>query len=184
MNSRATQSTAALLFGIVLGLFVSVVQQLGVVAQLAAHWEDPVKSMLESLSLLSLDIEILRLDCIKSHGAAERFTLKVLFIFVTIAMLVMIHILAVVLLHQCKFQKRMHSLVGRSPLARIKYGRLGDRVVMMCIWTGCIGSVFIIFYIAVTATVLQPLQCESHPNPNPEQTLRSYPGCAGAVHCM
>eukprot|EP00971_Amphidinium_carterae_P034302 675308-Amphidinium_carterae.1 len=135
-SERVGQSHTALLVGIAFGQLVTVTQQLGAVGMLSVEWKEPVKSFMLLLGLFTFDIEVLRTSCVKSQGPLERFTMKVSFIFFTVAYMTLVHCVFVVLRHGGRFRQQMKSLVG------------------------AVGSMFLVFYISVTTTVLQPLQCQ------------------------
>jgi len=149
-HQRATQSHSFLLFACALGQLVTVIQQLGVIGMLSLLWEPPLDTLLELLGLLAFDIDIIRLNCVSPQGSFGRFGLKLLVVFQAIAVMLAIHVFFVVVRHHSRFRQRLHCLVS------------------------AIGTLFMIFNIAVTSTVLQPLQCQDHPNGH--WTVTAYPG--------
>eukprot|EP00971_Amphidinium_carterae_P255153 5065215-Amphidinium_carterae.1 len=149
-QNRATQSHALLLCAIAVGQLITVTQQLGIVGMLSMEFEEPINSFMKLLGLVAFNVEVIRFNCISSAGPVQRFTMKVFIIFVTIALMLVIHATFVIVKHRGAFRQRTSSLVG------------------------AVGSLFMVFYIAVTSTVLEPLQCQEHPND--KWTVRMYPG--------
>jgi len=146
---RATQSHAVLLCGCALGQLMTMTQQLGVVGTLSLDWEEPIKSILDLLGLLTFNIEVMRFSCLSSADPVQRFSVKLYIIFITAAVMMCIHSLFVILRHERQWRARMHVLIS------------------------AVGTVFMVFNIAVTSTVLQPFQCQHHPNA--KWTVRAYP---------
>ena len=149
-QNRVTQSHALLLCGIAVGQLVTVTQQLGVVGMMNVGWEEPLKSFMQLISLLTFDIEVLRLNCVSSVSPVERYVGKVSIILVTIIIMLLIHCIFVFVRYNGEFKARMPSLIG------------------------AIGTLFMVFYISVASTVLEPLQCQEHPNGS--WTIRKYQG--------
>jgi len=147
-QNRATQSHAVLLCAMTLGMLVTLTQQLGVVSMLSVNWVEPLSSMMEFFQVLSLDVKILRLNCVSSQGPVQRYATKLSVILMVILCMLVIHVVVVLMRHEGQFRQQMHSMIGS------------------------IGTLFMVFYISVTSIVLAPLQCESHPNG--KWTIRSF----------
>jgi len=149
-QNRVTQSHALLLCAIAFGQLITATQQLGVVGMLSVEWEEPVRSFMRILGLLTFNIEVLRLNCVSTVDPVTRYTMKISIIFITIACMLLIHCTFVLLKYGGRFKDRMPSMIGS------------------------IGTLFMVFYISVTSTVIEPLQCQEHPNDS--WTIASYQG--------
>jgi len=75
--------------------------------------------------------------------------MKVFVIFFALTYMLLIHVLVVSIRHRFQFRSRLKSLIS------------------------AVGTMFMVFFISVTTTVLEPLQCQKHPNG--KMTVRSYP---------
>eukprot|EP00971_Amphidinium_carterae_P119282 2362629-Amphidinium_carterae.1 len=149
-QNRVTQSHSLLLCAIAVSQLLTATQQLGVVGMLSVDWEEPVSSLMKLLGLLTFNIEVLRLNCVSTMDPVTRYVGKVSIIFLTIGLMFLIHVGFVVVKYKCQFRARTPSLIG------------------------CMGTLFMVFYISVTSTVLEPLQCEEHPNE--AWTIAGYQG--------
>jgi len=150
VQDKVTQSHAGLLVVIAIGQLVTALQQVGVVGSLPVEWEEPVASVVRQLGLLAFEVESLRLSCFNAVDAVSRYCLKVSIIFFTILTMLLVHVCFVMLRYGGRFKERRPSLLGS------------------------VGTLFTLFYISVTSTVLEPLQCQEHPNSH--WTIISYPG--------
>eukprot|EP00971_Amphidinium_carterae_P283542 5628787-Amphidinium_carterae.1 len=138
-QNRATQSHAFLMFTIAMAQLVTVAQLLGVVSMLPLEFKDPVKSLIGSLSFVTFNVEVLRLSCVGSYTPLQLYIFKVFLIFLTIAVMTIIHFCFIICRGR-KLKSKWYALIG------------------------AIGTLFMAMYIAVTAAVLEPLQCVQHPN--------------------
>jgi len=148
-QNRATQSHAFLLGTIAAGQFITMMQHLVVLGRLNFDFQNPIKWLLEVVGIFAFDIKLIRLQCVGTYTPLTEFSLKVFFIFVLLIMMSLIHAVFVVLRHHGRFRKQRHSLVG------------------------VIGTLLMVFYISVTAVVLEPIQCLEHPNG--KWTMRTQP---------
>eukprot|EP00403_Amphidinium_massartii_P046689 CAMPEP_0178468920 /NCGR_PEP_ID=MMETSP0689_2-20121128/53164_1 /TAXON_ID=160604 /ORGANISM="Amphidinium massartii, Strain CS-259" /LENGTH=1242 /DNA_ID=CAMNT_0020095983 /DNA_START=65 /DNA_END=3793 /DNA_ORIENTATION=- len=148
-HSAVVQSHAMLSAALATSLFITVVQQMGVISIMSVEWTDPVKSIFQMLRLLAFDIEILQLGCVANVAPSSVFLGKVLTIAIAIGGMLLVHCLAVLLVYKGQFQEKRASLYGS------------------------VGTVASVFYIAVVSAVIGPLQCQDHPNGN--WTCRVYP---------
>mmetsp|Transcript_64342 Transcript_64342/g.153455 ORF Transcript_64342/g.153455 Transcript_64342/m.153455 type:complete len:1576 (-) Transcript_64342:136-4863(-) len=139
-QNRATQSHAVLLAAFAMSQLVTVTQQLGVVGRLTLDWKEPLISFFRLFSLVAFNIEVLRLRCVSALEPVAQYTIKVCMIVACIALITIIHGGYVVCRHHRKFAARAPILFS------------------------AIGTLFMVFYISVTSSVLEPLQCQQHPN--------------------
>merc|ERR1712196_167090 len=149
-EDHTRQPQSFVLIGIVASLIVTTIQQMGVFSTMAIPWEDPIKTLLNVMMLMNFNIEVLRFGCVATFSDFERFTIKLISILIALVTVVFIHACWVVIKHKCAFRERIPSLVG------------------------AMGTIFMVFQIAIVNTCILPLQCYSQ-NPNGLATVRSYP---------
>jgi len=148
-HNAVVQSSSLLSAALACSLFISIVQQMGVISIISVAWVDPVKSMLKILRLLAFDIEVLQLGCVANVPPTTIFLGKVLTIGFGILVMVAIHVLVVICLYSGQFWERRSSLYGS------------------------VGTVTSVFFISVVAVTMSPFQCQEHPNG--QWTSRVYP---------
>jgi len=147
-HNRVTQSHSLLLCAFALSQLTTVTQQLGVVGRMSVQWEEPLTSFFQLFNLLSFDIEVLRLNCVSSVAPVTQYLLKVAAILFCVPLVTAVHCIYVACRH---------------------HGKFAARIPVLC---GAIGTLFMVFYISVTSNVLEPLQCQGHPNG--KWTVRGY----------
>mmetsp|Transcript_18178 Transcript_18178/g.42505 ORF Transcript_18178/g.42505 Transcript_18178/m.42505 type:complete len:720 (+) Transcript_18178:3-2162(+) len=132
----------------ILGLLLTTLQQVGVVSLITLEWTEPLRTVVRAMRLLAFDIEFLRLGCVGPVRPLSLFVMRLLVIFIAIAVLLLSHGFLVLVFHKGQFKKYRSTLVA------------------------AIGSVTTVFYISVITTMTGPLQCQAHPNG--KWTVREY----------
>eukprot|EP00971_Amphidinium_carterae_P139635 2766351-Amphidinium_carterae.1 len=122
------------------GQLVTTLQQMGIVGMLAIDWEEPLKSMLQSVQMLTLDLPRLKVNCVGSISALGRYMFKLSLLLLAVLFTCLIHFLKVVLRHEGRFSKHTWTLAA------------------------ALAALLSVSYITVATTVLEPLQCKGHPN--------------------
>eukprot|EP00971_Amphidinium_carterae_P339991 6478110-Amphidinium_carterae.1 len=149
-QNRAAQSHGFLLCAIAGGQFLTVTQTLSVVNMIAVTVEPPFRYILDGLGAITFNIGLLRMSCLGASDPVAMYTAKIAMIFMSLTAVVLLHCIFVALFHRCAFRARMPTLIGT------------------------LGTIFMVFYISVTSTVLEPLQCLQHPNG--KWTMLAHPG--------
>ena len=116
---------------------------------ISLEWAEPVSSVLNVVKLLTIDLEILRFNCVAALSMPARYFWKFTMIFVLLAAMAAVHTGFVITRHMSQFNGRMPTLIR------------------------AIGSLFMASFISLVMIILEPLQCLLHPNG--EWTLRPYP---------
>eukprot|EP00930_Biecheleria_cincta_P035797 TRINITY_DN2459_c0_g1_i4.p1 TRINITY_DN2459_c0_g1~~TRINITY_DN2459_c0_g1_i4.p1 ORF type:complete len:1420 (-),score=174.31 TRINITY_DN2459_c0_g1_i4:106-3750(-) len=136
----AKQPHAMLLVGIGCSMCMSVLQQLGSIAATSIEWVDPLSSLLDLMMVFSFDIEVLRIGCILSLAPGWLYVGKLCVAWGMVGLILLVHVVVVLLRHQGNFRSRMPTLI-RS-----------------------IGSLLLVFQIAVASASIPPFECVTHPS--------------------
>jgi len=99
-------------------------------------------------SVLSFNIEMLRMGCIAAVTDYGAFMGKLLVLLVATCSYLVLHLFVVIVCYRCNFKARLHTVVGG------------------------VGQVFMVAFLSITTTVLGPIQCMQNPNGN--WTVRAY----------
>ena len=75
-ENRSTQPQTLLLVGIVAGMMITFIQQMGVFSTMSIPWAEPTKTMLDIMRFMNLDIDIVRMGCVMTIPAFNRFAIK------------------------------------------------------------------------------------------------------------
>ena len=70
---------------------VTVTQTLGIVDMISVEWAEPVSSVLNVVKLLTIDLEILRFNCVAALSMPARYFGKFTMIFVLLAAMAAVH---------------------------------------------------------------------------------------------
>lgn len=143
-----SQSHTLLLIGVVVGMLVTIVQQMGVLHALSVPWKEPLSSLLMIASLMNFDLEVLQLSCIMNFHPVSNYCTKVSVPFCVLA--------SVCILYVVETKLRQKSLWGQN-----------------YILIAALGTLMLVFIIAITNTAVLPFECNSHPNGL--KTVRRYP---------
>jgi len=139
-----------LLLALTLSMCVAMLQQLSIVALFTqVKWPNDMRYVLEWVSFLAFDVEAFNISCVARTSSLERFAISIVTMVAPYAILVLVHVVAVLLHHKGDFHSRSTSLIAST------------------------GTVSMIVYISVLANLLQPLQCMR--NPNGLWTMRASP---------
>ena len=124
---------------------VSLFQMLGVLQALSVRWPEPVATIVEMGSLMNFKLEVLNFGCVVStppvsHYVANAFAVVVLTVCVTVCHFAHILVFHFTQFRRAQFRQFMPALFG------------------------AVGTVVSAVYISVCSAIVQPLQCEVHPN--------------------
>lgn len=148
-ESRITQGKAAVTVALATSQLVTVIQQLGVLNLIGVTWPEQLTRVFSFLTMLNLDLEVLRLECFGRVGSTSRFTMRVFCIFGLLLVMGLIHVVVIVALHGGRFRGRSSALIGST------------------------GQIFMSFLVSIVAALAAPMQCQMHPNGL--STVRAYP---------
>ena len=142
-KQRLTTVTAAL----TLGQTAAAVQALGAFRQFQIVWREPVLSLLDAISLLALDIKVIRVECaLETDNPVNNYVLRLL-VYPFFALLLTSFLLLL--------------KANGHPIDR-------DRIL------NSQGLTVLIAYISLVLSAVLPLQCV--PNPNGTSSMASNPG--------
>eukprot|EP00930_Biecheleria_cincta_P065340 TRINITY_DN5110_c0_g1_i4.p1 TRINITY_DN5110_c0_g1~~TRINITY_DN5110_c0_g1_i4.p1 ORF type:complete len:1421 (-),score=213.93 TRINITY_DN5110_c0_g1_i4:543-4754(-) len=136
----AKQPHTVLLVGIIGSMIMGVLQQLGTIASTSIEWVDPVSSMLDMLMVFSFEIEVLRVGCIASFSPLLLYVGKLCMALMMLGFMLLVHVAVVLLRHRGRFRDRAPTLI-RS-----------------------IGTLLLVFQIAIAGASIPPFECSTHPN--------------------
>lgn len=148
MRSHLTKNSKAVLsLGIILSQAGVLVQTLGVFSDLTMVWEEPVKTLLELMQLVNLDLSILRIQCMVGN---EDPALSVMMILLTLPGL-------------CILGGLMGWMLSRYKGESFSWPR----------YLNVVGLLVMFGYLAVCMALSRPIHCVS--NPNGTQSMKSFP---------
>ena len=59
-ENRATQPQSLVFAGIMMGMMVTMIQQMAVLSTMAVHWEEPIRTILDLMRFIIFDIDIVQ----------------------------------------------------------------------------------------------------------------------------
>jgi len=147
--SRETikQTGGMLTCTLLLGLTFTAMQTLGILDQLAFEWTEPVRTILQSLRVVSFDFKTLKFACVTETSVLSEFLARQL-----LAPLCVPTIIAVIVLKK-------------------RFVDLGTRLVPEAI--NATGTVFSILFISILVSCVSPLICYRHPDKT-DSSMRSH----------
>lgn len=148
IGSRVTQGRSTVLMAVATAQLVTVSQNLGVLNLMWAEWPQPFASVFSFFSVLNLDLDTLRLDCVEKLTSAGLFAFRVFFVLGLFAAVALIHSMDVVIFYGGRFRERRAMLIGSM------------------------GTIFMSCLVSIVASLAAPLQCQAHPNGL--STVRAY----------
>lgn len=139
---KARQSSNLLIVGLAVSQLLTTVQLFSVINQMQINWLEPLNSWLGLANLLSFDLDYISIGCVAPLAALPRFTLQTFLVLALFLVAVLVHFLFQVKKNLGN-QKRdwQNGLLART-----------------------LGSLFMVFYISVLASLLTPFRCNVHPN--------------------
>jgi len=149
-EDKTKQTHSMLLVAISGGQMVTILQLLGVLDTMSLTIPEPLASVLQIMKLFAFDIQVLKLGCVTTLSTLQEYILKALLVLACLAVMLIIHVPYVLIRHRGRFMSRMPTLIG------------------------CLGTVFMVFFISTVSVILQPFQCIA--NPNGIRTVRNFPG--------
>ena len=148
-QDRANQPKSLVTTGLVIGILITFVQQVGVLSVMAIYWVAPLSTIFELTKVLHFDIQLLRMECFTSMSPFLKFAMKLAGGGSVILCTIVIHIIWVACKHHARFKQRMPTLVSVT------------------------GTFFTVFLIATVNMAIVPLQC-SGKHPSGLTTNRKY----------
>ena len=85
------QSQERILLAIVVGQTVTVVQTLGIVDMISVVWLEPVSTVLNMVKLLTIDLDLLRFNCVASMSMPSRHFDKLMLLLSALFSIVLVH---------------------------------------------------------------------------------------------
>jgi len=147
-NNILLQPNATATCGIVMGLTFTGIQTMGAFSNLAVRWAEPLKSLFKALSLLSFDLELLKVECVVGSNAVVNYVCRQL-----VAPGCAILILAILYLKK-RFVK---------PSLEYKVEAVNT-----------IGFIFQVFFISIVMSATSTFVCYPHPG-SAGQSMTSRP---------
>jgi len=150
--SRAEQvsrNTTFVVVALIMGQTVTALQQLSVVANLTIDWVAPLSSLLETVKVMALNIDTLRLDCIRVGGPVTSYMGQGTVLIFCAGWFIVIHTVSVMMYNKARFWEHRAALVGS------------------------LGILLTVFFMPIVENILGPFQCRLHPNG--AWTCRAYP---------
>ena len=144
-DSGAKKKDSFAFLSIVGSQLVTLLQMFGVLKTLTVAWPEPFATIVEVGSLMNFRLEILNIGCVVSTPPLYRFVGNAFAFVALILGMVVCHLLHVMLFQFAQF-RRAHFRQFSPALF------------------GAVCTVFMAVYISVCSAVVQPLQCDSHPN--------------------
>ena len=152
-HDRSKKLDSFAFVSIVCSQFVSLFQMLGVMQSLAVAWPEPFTTILELASVMNFRLEVLNVGCVVSAPPLHRYVANAFTVVVLVLCMVVCHCVHVMVFNFTRV-RRPHFRQFMSPLF------------------GAVGTVFMAVYISVCSAIVQPLQCDPHPNGL--STMRAY----------
>ena len=153
-ENRARNNDHVVLLATLGSQLVTVLQMMGVCKLLSVTWPKPFSTILTLTSLLNLKLEILNVGCVVGMSVVTRYAGTAFGFMVLLAVMCLFHMVHMGVFHSHEM------LAGKWKTYRLAL-------------VGGLGSIFMLCYIVVVATICAPLRCESHPNG--QSTLVDYP---------
>ncbi|CAK9043774.1 unnamed protein product [Durusdinium trenchii] len=151
-ESKSARSSNFVVVACGLGQLATSIQVISVIHQFSLDWGEPIASLLALTESFTLDLNILSFDCLTPSDPVPLFLFHVMVLPSVLALVCIIHFCTV--------------LAKRSS-STWQFHRLGQAV----------GSLCVVFFIAVCSSSMPPLICQTHPNKL--STVRAYP----SVNC-
>ena len=152
-ENQAKKMDSFAFVSIVCSQFVTLFQMLGVLNTLSVAWPEPFATIVEMGSLMNFRLEVLNMGCILSTPPLQRYVANAFAFVVLTLCMVACHFLHVMVFHFAQFRR-----------ARLRQ--------FTPALFGAVGTVFNAVYISVCSAVVQPLQCNVHPNG--QSTMQAY----------
>ena len=153
-REQRTKTTKTVTFvSIVASQFVTMFQMLGVMNMLSVAWPEPFATVIEMASVLNFKLEVLNVGCVVTTPPLHRYVANAFTFVVLTLCMVAIHLVHVTIFH----------------FAQVR--RAGIRQFTPALF-GAVGTVFMAVIISICSAIVQPLQCDVHPNGL--GTMRAY----------
>ena len=140
-----TQKPQALLLAMTAGQLCTFVQVLAAFSATDFDWGDPLTGILEAFSLVSLNFELIRIQCVSLMDSAGNYAIQVLAPGIGVLVIVITYISV----RQCGWKVTLNGLINS------------------------VGQLAVLLYISLTMVALTPFHCYSHPNG--KKSLLGYP---------
>ncbi|CAE7335693.1 RPS6 [Symbiodinium natans] len=152
-SHRTGYSGHVLITALALGQMVTAFQQLLVIQQFEIVWAEPFRGLMEAVDFISLNLQIVSVECFAPQGELMRYVLQTLLVPAVAVVLGIVHVI--------------YILSIRSSSAHPE------------LLVGAFGSILLTFFITLCSNILAPFRCHLHPNGM--QTVQDYPGafCSG-----
>ena len=111
-QDHTKQRHSILLLAMTLSIFVTTIQQLGIIAMVSVEIPEPMRTMFSLVQLFSFDINVLNFNCVASAPAPARFAIKVLILVFCTVVLLLIHAIWVIFRHGGRFVEQMPTLIA------------------------------------------------------------------------
>merc|ERR1719282_1311403 len=112
MESRVKNSQSTLFVAITMSLFVTVLQQFGVMSQIVVDWMEPLGSIMKALQLLNFDLGILRVGCVAAIAPESSYSLRLVAVICFLSSVCLVHVAVVVIRYKGKFAGHFPPLIG------------------------------------------------------------------------
>eukprot|EP00930_Biecheleria_cincta_P028573 TRINITY_DN19944_c0_g2_i1.p1 TRINITY_DN19944_c0_g2~~TRINITY_DN19944_c0_g2_i1.p1 ORF type:complete len:1742 (-),score=234.93 TRINITY_DN19944_c0_g2_i1:108-5333(-) len=134
MSKQRLSSLTVIMTG---GQLITALQALGAVSQLAIDWQEPVRTFMELLALLTLDFDVANMSClVQENSPVAKFAMQLVTYPFLLATLTTGFFL---------------SKLTKSPVTLDSFWNLN-------------GSILFVLFISMTLAMLGPLQCLENPN--------------------
>ena len=153
-ESRAKNNEHVVLLGTLGSQLVTVIQMMGVCKLLSVTWPQPFSTILSFASVLNFKLEILNVSCVVGMSVVTRYAASAFGCVMLLVVMCTFHASHMFLFHT------REMLAGQWKLFRPAL-------------VGGLGSIFMMCYISVVATISAPLRCQAHPNGR--STVAAYP---------
>jgi len=147
-KTRITEASATATGAIIAGLTVTSIQTISVLGGLEVQWVEPLRSVLNSLSLVGLDLNAIGVSCLVGHGTGFFILRQIL------APMLAVLLLGMTLLRKMIWHKRLNVCLH------------------VC---NSVGSLFMLFFISIVLSGIMPWICYAHPN-GVGESMVSYQG--------
>ena len=146
VREHKTKKMESFAFASILGSqVVSLFQMLGVLKTLSVKWPAPVATIVEMGSLLNFKFEVFNLGCVVSTPPLYEYVANAFAVVVPTVCVTVCHYAHILVFHFSHFR-------------RAQFRQFTPALI------GAVGTVFGAVYISVCSAIVQPLQCEVHPN--------------------
>eukprot|EP00971_Amphidinium_carterae_P303525 6031260-Amphidinium_carterae.1 len=130
------RSSAVLMAVMMAGIAMTTLQTLTVFRQISVDWFEPFNTLIQTLKIISFDLEFLRMGCVMGNSEVRQYTFRQLVAPVSIVLL----------------------LVTLSIKKHFK-----PQMVMFNEFVNTVGTLFNIFFISIIVSSVSPLVCYPHP---------------------